>query len=126
MNQYNNNWPQYLKQAAIYRPSSIFVFLDEHPDSINDGYFDDGVQGTPSSPTTWAAATSDVPGSAHNGACGFSFTDGHSEIHKWQNPLTIVPVVPNSPKVEPQDTSGGSPENFVDRIWLCSHACITN
>jgi len=121
MNEANNTWPQYLKVANIPQPSSIYLFLDEHPDSINDGYFDDGAQGTPSAPTSWEDQTSDVPASYHNGACGFSFTDGHSEIHKWMNPGTIVPVVPNGPKVEP---SLGTPENYVDRIWLCSHACV--
>jgi prepilin-type processing-associated H-X9-DG protein len=25
----------------------------------------------------------DVPATYHNGACGFAFADGHSEIHKW-------------------------------------------
>ena len=25
----------------------------------------------------------DFPASYHGGACGFSFADGHSEIHKW-------------------------------------------
>ena len=123
MNEANPTWPQYLKTSAITQPANIFLFLDEHPDSINDGYFDDGVQGTPSAPTTWAAAASDVPASFHNGAGGFSFSDGHSEIHKWQNVNTVVPVVPNGPKVEPVD---GNPENFVDRIWLCGHSCITN
>ena len=26
----------------------------------------------------------DVPSSLHNGACGFAFADGHSEVHKWK------------------------------------------
>jgi len=25
----------------------------------------------------------DVPGTYHNGGCGFAFADGHSESHKW-------------------------------------------
>ena len=25
----------------------------------------------------------DTPASYHNGACGFSFADGHAEIHRW-------------------------------------------
>ncbi len=37
-------WPQYITLTAIPKPSQIFVFLDEHPDSINDGYFDNGDQ----------------------------------------------------------------------------------
>src|SRR3954467_576523 len=30
---------QFLKTASIPNPGNIFVFLDEHPDSINDGFF---------------------------------------------------------------------------------------
>ena len=55
-------------------PSQLWVFVDEHPDSINDGAFFNA-QGT----REWI----DLPGNYHNGACGFSFADGHSEIHKW-------------------------------------------
>jgi prepilin-type N-terminal cleavage/methylation domain-containing protein/prepilin-type processing-associated H-X9-DG protein len=67
---------QYLKQSQVPRPSKTWVFLDEHPDSINDAYFIN-------SPT--APAWQDIPASYHNGACGFSFADGHSEIKKWRS-----------------------------------------
>ena len=50
--------------------------IDEHPDSINDGYFINNPSGT---------AWQDIPASYHNGACGFSFADGHSEIKKWKS-----------------------------------------
>jgi prepilin-type N-terminal cleavage/methylation domain-containing protein/prepilin-type processing-associated H-X9-DG protein len=65
---------QNLKQSRILKPSKNWLFLDEHPDSINDGFFIN-------SPNTdhWQ----DIPACYHNGACGFSFADGHSEIHKW-------------------------------------------
>ncbi|HEX5218290.1 MAG TPA: prepilin-type N-terminal cleavage/methylation domain-containing protein [Verrucomicrobiae bacterium] len=65
---------QYLKQTEVPRPAKTWVVLDEHPDSINDGFF-------VNSPT--ASAWQDLPASYHNGACGFSFADGHSEIKKW-------------------------------------------
>lgn len=58
------------------RPAKTWLFIDEHPDSINDGYFIN-------SPT--ASAWQDIPASYHNGACGFSFADGHSEIKKWRS-----------------------------------------
>jgi prepilin-type processing-associated H-X9-DG protein len=29
----------------------------------------------------------------HNGACGFSYADGHSEIRKWRDPRTTPPLV---------------------------------
>jgi prepilin-type N-terminal cleavage/methylation domain-containing protein len=116
-----SDWPQYLKLASISRPSQIYVFLDEHPDSINDGYFQNGDQASPTdTPTSWSG--SDVPASYHNGACGFSFADAHSEIHKWMVPGTVCTVTtPPGTFVGPTCTGG----NYTDRIWLCAHACVT-
>jgi prepilin-type N-terminal cleavage/methylation domain-containing protein/prepilin-type processing-associated H-X9-DG protein len=58
-------------------PSETWVYLDEHPCSINDaGFFNPHV-------SAWV----DQPASYHNGAAGFSFADGHSEIHKWSASL---------------------------------------
>jgi prepilin-type N-terminal cleavage/methylation domain-containing protein/prepilin-type processing-associated H-X9-DG protein len=67
---------QYLKQSQVPRPSKTWLMLDEHPDSINDGYFINNPV---------AGAWQDIPASYHNGACGFSFADGHSEIKKWRS-----------------------------------------
>jgi prepilin-type N-terminal cleavage/methylation domain-containing protein/prepilin-type processing-associated H-X9-DG protein len=58
-------------------PVETWVFLDEHPDSINDaGFFN---------PHAWSWV--DVPATYHNGAAGFSFADGHAEIHKWKGSM---------------------------------------
>jgi len=65
------------------RPSSTWVFVDEHPDSINNGYFTVFLNDE-----HWE----DLPASYHNGACGFAFADGHSEIKKWLEPFTRQPV----------------------------------
>ena len=35
----NPDYMQFFKITQIPHPSEIFVFLDEHPDSIDDGYF---------------------------------------------------------------------------------------
>jgi prepilin-type processing-associated H-X9-DG protein len=119
-NEFNPTWPQYLKVGSIPQPANIYVFLDEHPDSINDAYFDDGDQAPASAPTSWSG--SDTPASYHNGAAGFGFSDGHSEIHKWQVAGTLVPVVPGGPI--PTASVGNGKANYTDRIWLCGHACI--
>jgi type II secretory pathway pseudopilin PulG len=119
VNTFNPPWPQYLTLASIPQPANIYVFLDEHPCSINDGLFIDGTQTLPSDPSPWEG--SDIPASTHNGAGGISFSDGHSEIHKWQNKGTVIPVVPGSPPLTP---SLGNPINYVDRIWLEGHACV--
>jgi prepilin-type N-terminal cleavage/methylation domain-containing protein/prepilin-type processing-associated H-X9-DG protein len=64
---------------TIPGPADTWVFVDEHPDSMNDaGFFN------PSS----ATLVVDVPATYHNGACGFAMADGHSEIHKWKGCLS--------------------------------------
>ncbi|MBI4324851.1 MAG: prepilin-type N-terminal cleavage/methylation domain-containing protein [Chloroflexi bacterium] len=63
-------------------PSETWVYVDEHPDSINDaGFFN---------PQT-ATSLVDIPATYHNGACGFAMADGHSEIHKWKGILAKNP-----------------------------------
>ena len=76
----------YVKISDIRRPtpSDLFVFVDEHPDSINDGC----LLTDTSTLTKWV----DLPASFHNGACSFAFADGHAEIHKWREGSTVVPV----------------------------------
>jgi len=59
-------------------PSDLFVFVDEHPDSINDGGIATAMPASASA-TSWI----DVPAQYHNGACGFAMSDGHAEVHKW-------------------------------------------
>ena len=90
-----SGWAQFIKLPAIGNPSRIFVFLDESPQTINDGWYifcNDGPTGN-----LW----SDMPASYHNGACGFSFADGHSEMKHWLVRTTIVPFsswpVPTGP-----------------------------
>src|ERR1041385_1430706 len=79
-------WYSYNKMSDIKNPppSKLWVFVDEHPDSINDGWTITGVE----DPNNWT----DLPASYHNGSCGFSFADGHAEIHRWLEASTKVPV----------------------------------
>ena len=84
----NSSWQQFLKVGDFRNPSGIFVFLDEHPDSIDDGWMVFCTGANPAERSTW----SDLPASSHSGACGFSFADGHSEIEKWLVASTKRPV----------------------------------
>ena len=70
-------------------PSQAFVFLDEHPDSIDDGYFLVFVNRH----LLWG----NMPANYHNGACGFSFGDGHAEIRKWLDPDTLSKKIVANP-----------------------------
>jgi prepilin-type processing-associated H-X9-DG protein len=83
----NPGYVQFIKESDFKDPAAIFVFLDEHPDSINDGYF----LNNPS-----VIAWQDLPGSYHNGGGSFSFADGHTEIHRWQRASTLVPNAPDA------------------------------
>ena len=86
---YGDYWPNFFKMSEFRMAPRTWVFNEEHPDSINDG-----IEYTATSDgenNEW----SDLPASYHNGACGFAFADGHSEIHKWLNPNTDHPIVGN-------------------------------
>jgi prepilin-type N-terminal cleavage/methylation domain-containing protein/prepilin-type processing-associated H-X9-DG protein len=72
-------WRVYGKMANIAIPAKTWVLVDEHPESLNDAAC--AVQ--MALPGAKAAQIIDFPASYHNGACGLSFADGHSEIHKW-------------------------------------------
>ena len=80
------------KHSEIVRPSpsEAFVFLDEHPDGIDDGYFLVFVNRR----QLWG----NLPANYHNGACGFSFADGHAEIRKWLDPDTLSKKIVANPK----------------------------
>jgi prepilin-type N-terminal cleavage/methylation domain-containing protein/prepilin-type processing-associated H-X9-DG protein len=80
-NRAQTKWYTYEKESAIHRPSATWVFVDEHPDSLNDAAFANACTGADAMNT---AQIIDFPANYHNGACGFSFADGHSEIHKWK------------------------------------------
>jgi prepilin-type N-terminal cleavage/methylation domain-containing protein/prepilin-type processing-associated H-X9-DG protein len=75
----------YTKAADMTLPTpvNLWVLIDENPDSINDAAFAVDMQYTGS-----AARWQDGPATYHNGACGFAFADGHSEIHKWKDNQT--------------------------------------
>ena len=74
-------WRTYDKQSVVVTPTKTWVFVDEHPDSINDAAFANKCDGADKPGT---AQIIDMPASFHNGACGLSFVDGHAEVHKWR------------------------------------------
>jgi prepilin-type N-terminal cleavage/methylation domain-containing protein/prepilin-type processing-associated H-X9-DG protein len=86
-----NNWLVYRKLNQILDPgpAMTFVMLDEREDSINDGFFIVQMDGYP---TLGSTIIVDYPASYHNKAAGFSFADGHSEIHRWVDSRTTPPL----------------------------------
>lgn len=75
-------------------PASAFVFIDEHPDSINDPVFSMDLSknlgpGDVLTPDTYILI--DYPAGWHNLGAVLSFADGHAEYWRWQNPQTSPP-----------------------------------
>lgn len=72
---WDNTYHQVLKISHMLypHPGETFVFLDEHPDSINDpGFF-------PPRVNMWV----DQPAVYHDGSGALAFADGHAELHNW-------------------------------------------
>jgi len=80
----NPKFKQFTKLNEIPDPSAIFVFIEEHPQSINDGYF---LNRPNMLPPHWY----DLPAAYHNGGANLSFGDGHIEYRKWLSKGTIYP-----------------------------------
>jgi prepilin-type N-terminal cleavage/methylation domain-containing protein/prepilin-type processing-associated H-X9-DG protein len=114
----SGNWRTYDKQSAIAAPTLTWVFVDEHPDSINDAAFANACTGAD---MPGSAQIIDMPANFHNGACGFSFADGHSDIHKWKGlkirnarvkyALMPLPV-------------GGAGDSWVDVRWMMENTTV--
>lgn len=97
-------------------PGSVYVFLEEAPDSINDPMFYNN-------PDTTGALTGtanggnwiDFPSSLHEGGGSFSFADGHAEIYKWKDAATL-----GTAQVKYTSISGS--KNAPDDVaWMSAH-----
>ena len=124
-NKNNPGYVQFFKVSSIPKPAGIFVFLDEHPDSIKDGYFLDQWPTRAPATSTYPyedAEWIDLPASYHNGAGSFSFADGHAETHRWLCPSTIRPARPDiAPKGWPMDIPDGE---TADIIWVLQRMSV--
>lgn len=108
-NRFNPDYIQFYKAGDLPVPAQIFVFIDEHPDTINDGFFMNRLH-----EPNWG----NLPASYHNRAAMLSFADGHTESHRWQVPDTVRPPE--------QGAAAGSPPAVppTDFDWLRDHTSV--
>jgi prepilin-type N-terminal cleavage/methylation domain-containing protein len=102
-------WRVYHKLATVSnpKPTDLWLTVDEHPDSINDGWMVTDV----TNPNNWR----DLPGSQHAGNCGFTFVDGHSEIKRWH-------VDSTKKSVARMDFGGMYVKDNHDVLWMIEHS----
>jgi prepilin-type N-terminal cleavage/methylation domain-containing protein/prepilin-type processing-associated H-X9-DG protein len=102
------------KQSQLVgpRPDMAWVFIDENPNSINDGWF----VCDPNNNSLWY----DIPASYHNNAGGISYADGHAEIKRWRDPNVLTatgndmprdPSCPDLTWLQQRSSSKGIPNN---------------
>jgi prepilin-type N-terminal cleavage/methylation domain-containing protein/prepilin-type processing-associated H-X9-DG protein len=114
-------WTVYRKSNQISAnpgASSIFVFTDMRPDSIDAGNFGVCMDGYGSDPTTYQFW--DLPGIQHGKSCSFSFADGHAERKVWKNSATTPPLTVPANQALANDIFT-SPNN-EDIAWLQDRA----
>ena len=100
----------FLKYVSIQNPSPslAWVFIDEHADSINDGFFRVDMEQT----STWA----DLPASYHGESGVLAFADGHAEIKVWtDSSIRDRPVIKQ--KYDSQNNPAVASPN-TDLLWL--------
>ena len=94
----SGRWRQFIRTSDMPSPALTWLTVDENPDVINDAFF---IASSDRNNSAWG----DVPASYHNGACGFSFADGHAEIKKWHGRLALLGARP--------PFYGGIPGNYL-------------
>jgi prepilin-type N-terminal cleavage/methylation domain-containing protein/prepilin-type processing-associated H-X9-DG protein len=94
-------WYTYGKFSSIRAPgpSMLWVLVDEDVKGLNDAAFAFGMD---------SAVWYDVPGTYHNGGCGFAFADGHSESHQWKS--RAEKIGQNTPVADDND--------LQDWLWM--------
>ena len=102
-----------LGQMVDPGPSRTFVFLDERVETLSESVFYLSMDSYPNRPQ--ASSFFDYPGASHDGACGVSFADGHTEIRKWRDPRTCPGRV--TPTGDGYNAEVPSPNN-PDIYWL--------
>ncbi len=79
----------YLKESDLTVPGAprTWMLIDEHELSINDAWFFVDMTGV--------RAFADFPATRHNRGYALSFCDGHSEIFKFKDPRSNLPLPAN-------------------------------
>jgi prepilin-type processing-associated H-X9-DG protein len=104
-------------------PSSAWVFCGESTWTLLSMYSDGYLQ---VSSTAAAPGFPDAPTARHEGACGFSFADGHTEIHKWVG-TTLTSLSTVAGQVRPAGQWVAATASDPDWIWFAQHtACKSN
>jgi prepilin-type N-terminal cleavage/methylation domain-containing protein len=89
-------------------PADAFVYLDENPLSLDDGFFYLVESVNPNA----LSLNENHPAVNHGDCTSLSFADGHAELHAWHNAFLSINI----------NMSATSSDN----LWLTQHATVKN
>jgi prepilin-type processing-associated H-X9-DG protein len=115
---YQTVWRTYARGGDIVNPAKTFVFIEEHPESINDASFGNACTGAQPTNSPADAQIIDFPASHHNGAGNLCFADGSAQLHQWQGskikPSYKGPLSLNLP----------AGDSWMDIQWLAQNTTV--
>jgi prepilin-type N-terminal cleavage/methylation domain-containing protein/prepilin-type processing-associated H-X9-DG protein len=114
VNSNNPAYRQFFRMGDIPDPTTIFAFVEEHPDSINDGYFLNRY---------YAYEWNDLPASYHDGGANFIYADGHSELKLWRMASTKPPSEPDQAHLPIKITDY---KERADLSWVLARTSLAN
>jgi prepilin-type N-terminal cleavage/methylation domain-containing protein/prepilin-type processing-associated H-X9-DG protein len=116
----------YKRDTAMIHPgpADLWLFIDENPNSINDGSFicEPVCTDNPGPPGQWI----DYPASYDNHGCGISFADGHAELKVWHDGAVIYECAPPTiPQGNPSYVRLSPEQNpATDLAWLQQYSTL--
>lgn len=99
-------------------PSHIWVFIDEHENSLNDENYLGFGNFLNHNNQPWV----DAPSGRHGNAAGVVFADSHSEIHKWKTPGLSKRVLNSNGSTPRMLPVIPGPSAMQDWAWTTNHA----
>jgi len=102
-------------KASSFRgtsPAQVFLTCDESIFSINDA-------GLATCANTANKVFIDYPSAAHNNGCGFSFCDGHAELHKWKGSAVVITAASGAGQ-----RTATQPLDITDWSWLAANTSV--
>jgi prepilin-type N-terminal cleavage/methylation domain-containing protein/prepilin-type processing-associated H-X9-DG protein len=96
------------RMNQLIHPSQSWVFINEDPDSIDDGIFYIDPKAANGTQKLY-----EIPSTYLGGACGISFADGHAEVHHW-----VTTAFNHKVGYSQYPTSGLTLTQNADLTWL--------
>ena len=121
-NVYGGRFGYYFNSEATFpggvSPAMIWLLIGEHEDSIEDGCFEQRIEGQFAYEAVWG----ERPAGRHGGQGELVYCDGHGELHQWKSPTTLWPVKRSLlPNTQAENDVQADPR---DLVWLQSRTSV--